>query len=189
MSIATKTGDTGETSLVGGDRVSKGDAREEACGTIDELIAHIGLARARCDHEEAATLAKTIQRDLFSVAEALMTLGEHVKEIDAARIDDITSHVHRIEAQDGILIDWAIAGDDEGAAAFDVARTVCRRSERIVVRLRDGGARVHPSVIVYLNRLADLLWLLGRLIERDRGVDASLRRPEQGGRRWSKAWP
>ena len=71
MSIATHTGDTGDTSLVGGTRVSKGDARVDAYGTIDELIAQIGLARALCDHEEAATLAKTIQRDLFAVAESL----------------------------------------------------------------------------------------------------------------------
>ena len=189
MSIATQTGDTGDTGLVGGTRVSKGDARVEAYGTIDELIAQIGLARALCDHEEAATLAKAIQRDLFAVAEALASDREPLKDVDTARIDDITRHVHRIEAQDGILLDWAIAGDHEGAAAFDVARTVCRRSERIVVRLRDSGARVHPSVIIYLNRLADLLWLIGRLIERDDGVDASLRRPEEGGRRWSKAWP
>jgi len=189
MSIATQTGDTGDTSLVGGTRVSKGDARVDAYGTIDELIAQIGLARALCDHEEAAALARTIQRDLFAVAESLASDREPLKDVDTARIDDITGHVHRIEAQDGILLDWAIAGDHEAAAAFDVARTVCRRSERIVVRLRDRGARVHPSVIVYLNRLADLLWLLGRLIERDGGVDASLRRPEEGGRRWSKAWP
>lgn len=188
MSIATQTGDAGNTSLVGGSRVSKGDVRVEAYGTIDELIAQIGLARALCDHEEAATLAKAIQRDLFAVAEALASDQEPLKEVDTARIDDITGHVHRIEAQDGILLDWAIAGDHEGVAAFDVARTVCRRSERVVVRLRDSGARVHPSVIVYLNRLADLLWLLGRLIERDGGVDGSLRRPEEGGRRWSKAW-
>lgn len=189
MSIATQTGDTGHTSLIGSRRVSKGDARVDAYGTIDELIAQIGLARALCDHEEAAGLAKTIQRDLFTVAEALASDREPLKEIDIARIDDVTGHVHRIEGQEGILLDWAIAGDHEGAAAFDVARTVCRRSERIVVRLRDSGERVHPSVIAYLNRLADLLWLLGRLIERDGGVDASLRRPGAGGTRWSKAWP
>jgi cob(I)alamin adenosyltransferase len=189
MSIATQTGDTGDTSLIGGRRVSKGDARVDAYGTIDELIAQIGLARALCDHEEAATLAKAIQRDLFTVAEALANDREPLKEIDITRIDDLTAHVHRIETQDGILLDWAIAGDHEGAAAFDVARTACRRSERIVVRLRDSGERVHPSVIAYLNRLADLLWLLGRLIERDGGVDASLRRPGAGGTRWSKAWP
>ena len=189
MSIATQTGDSGTTTFIGGRRISKGDARVEAYGTVDELIAQIGLARALAAHGEAATLAQTIQRDLFAVAEALATDQEPPKEIDAARIQDITDHVHRIEQQEGILIDWAVAGGHAGAAAFDVARTVCRRAERIVVRLRDAGEPIHPSVITYLNRLADLLWLLGRLIDRDGGVDSSLRRPEDRGNRWSKAWP
>src|SRR5919106_6745072 len=189
MSIATQTGDTGETSLVGGTRVSKGDARVEAYGTIDELIAQIGLARALSAHAEAASIAKALQRDLFAVAEALASDDDPPKGVDAARVSDITSEVHRIETQDGILIDWAIAGDHAGAAAFDVARTVCRRAERLVVRLRDTGERIHPSVITYLNRLADLLWLLGRLIERDGGIDSSLRRADDAGKRWSKAWP
>ena len=189
MSIATQTGDGGETSLIGGSRVSKGDARVEAYGTIDELIAAIGLARALSGHEEAANLGKAIQRDLFAVAEALASDQEPPKDIDCARVDDITAHVHRIEQQHGILLDWAVAGEHAGAAAFDVARTVCRRAERAVVRLRDAGERIHSSVITYLNRLADLLWLIGRLIERDGGLDASLRRAADGGKRWSKAWP
>ena len=189
MSIATQTGDTGSTSLIGGERVSKGDARVDAYGTVDELIAQIGLARALAGHDEAASIARQVQQDLFGVAEALAGVADPPKVIDAARIGDITSHVHRLEAQDGILIDWAIAGDDAGGAAFEVARTVCRRAERLVVRLADSGERVDPSVVIYLNRLSDLLWLLGRLIERDHGVDAALRRPGSGGRRWSKAWP
>ncbi|MGH9220132.1 MAG: cob(I)yrinic acid a,c-diamide adenosyltransferase [Vicinamibacterales bacterium] len=189
MSIATQTGDTGQTSLIGGRRISKGHARVEAYGTVDELIAQIGLARALSSHQEAAAIAKQLQRDLFAVAEALASDNNPPQRIDAARVNDITSQVHRIEAQNGILIDWAIAGDDPGGAAFEVARTVCRRAERLVVRLADGGERIDPSVIVYLNRLADLLWLLGRLIERDHGVDAVLRRPGDGGPRWSKAWP
>jgi cob(I)alamin adenosyltransferase len=189
MSIATQTGDTGQTSLVGGKRISKGDARVEAYGTVDELIAQIGLARALADHAEAAAIAKELQRDLFAVAEALASDNDPPKAMDAARVGDITRSVHRIEAQDGILIDWAIAGDDAGGAAFEVARTVCRRAERMVVRLADRGERIDPSVIIYLNRLADLLWLLGRLVERDHGVDSALRRPGDEGSRWSKAWP
>jgi cob(I)alamin adenosyltransferase len=189
MSIATQTGDTGTTSLIGGRRISKAEVRVEAYGTVDELIAHIGLARALAAHDEAASLAKHLQRDLFAVAEALASDEDPPKGIEAARVNDITSEVHRIEKQDGILIDWAIAGDHAGAAAFDVARTVCRRAERLIVRLRDSGECIAPSLIVYLNRLADLLWLLGRLIERDRGIDSSLRHPGQGGARWSKAWP
>jgi cob(I)alamin adenosyltransferase len=189
MSIATQTGDTGHTSLVGGRRVSKGDPRVEAFGTVDELIAHIGLARGLAGHVEAGSIAKELQRDLFTMAEALASDSDPPMSMDPRRITDITSQVRRIETQDGILIDWAIAGDDAGAAAFEVARSVCRRAERLVVRLVDSGDRIDSSVIVYLNRLADLLWLLGRLIERDHGVDAALRRPGEAGARWSKAWP
>ena len=189
MSIATQTGDAGETSLVGGRRISKGNLRVEAYGTVDELIAQIGLARALCAHEEAASIAKEVQRDLFAVAEVLASDDDPPRGMDAARVGGLTSHVHRIETQEGMLIDWAIAGGDVGGAAFEVARTVCRRAERLIVRLADGGERIDPSVIVYLNRLSDVLWLIGRLVERDHGVDASLRRPGDGGRRWSKAWP
>jgi cob(I)alamin adenosyltransferase len=189
MTIATQTGDEGMTSLVGGRRISKGDARVEAYGTVDELIAQIGLARALAAHDEAASIAKDLQRDLFAVTEALASDDDPPKTIAAARVSAITSEVHRIEKQDSILIDWAIAGDHAGAAAFDVARTVCRRAERLVVRLRDSGERLDRSLVVYLNRLADLLWLLSRMIERDRGVDSSLRRPGDKGARWSKAWP
>jgi cob(I)alamin adenosyltransferase len=189
MSIATRTGDTGETSLAGGQRTSKGDPRVEAYGTVDELISAIGLARALAGHEEASSIARNVQRDLFAVAEALATGDDRPKQMDATRVNEITNHVHRIEAQDGIVIDWTIAGGHAGAAAFDVARTVCRRAERLVVRLRDDGARVDASIMAYLNRLSDLLWLLGRLIERDRGIDASLRRAGDSGSKWSKAWP
>ena len=188
MSIATTTGDAGTTTLGGGTRVSKSDARVETCGTVDELVAQLGLARALCAHDEAATIAKMVQRNLFAVAETLSS-GEHrPQSMDPARLDEITGHVHRIEQQDGILGDWAIPGDHAGGAAFDVARTVCRRAERLVVRLRDDGEAVDASVIKYLNRLSDLLWLLGRLVERDAGVDARLRGSGDGGSQWSKAW-
>jgi cob(I)alamin adenosyltransferase len=189
MSIATQSGDDGQTGLAGGTRVSKGDPRVDAYGTVDELIALIGLARAMAGHVEAASIARELQRDLFTVAEALASDADPPKVMNPARISDITSQVHRIEVQDGSLIDWAIAGDDVGGAAFDVARTVCRRAERLVVRLIDNGEQIDPSVIVYLNRLSDLLWLLGRLIERDHGVDTALRRPDDAPTRWSKAWP
>lgn len=189
MSIATETGDAGHTCLVGGERISKGHPRVEAYGMIDELIASIGLARALSAHDEAVSIAKIVQRDLFAVAEALASDEDPPKAIDSARVSDLTSHVHRIETQEGILIDWALPGDHTGAAAFDVARTVCRRAERLIVRLRDNGERIEPTITIYLNRLSDLLWLLGRLIERDHGIDAALRRPNAPGSRWSKAWP
>lgn len=188
MSIATKTGDGGTTTLGDGQRVSKGDTRVEAYGTVDELVAQLGLARALCRHDEAAAIAKEVQRDLFAVAEVLSSAETPPRSLEPTRVSEITGHVHRIEQQNGILIDWAIPGDHGGAAAFDVARTVCRRAERLVVRGRDEGVPVDASVISYLNRLSDLLWLLGRLVERDAGVDSRLRDHRDQGTRWSKAW-
>jgi cob(I)alamin adenosyltransferase len=189
-SIATKTGDDGRTSLIGGSRISKAALRVEAYGVVDELVASIGLARGLCAHHvEAVTLAKDIQRELFAVAEALARSDEPPPSIDPALAERLTDHIHRIEQTDGLVSDWSIPGEHAGAAAFDVARTVCRRAERAVVRLQADGDAVHQSVVAYLNRLADLLWLLGRLVEREAGVDSVLRQPDDDQRRWSKAWP
>ncbi|HYE87239.1 MAG TPA: cob(I)yrinic acid a,c-diamide adenosyltransferase [Vicinamibacterales bacterium] len=187
-SIATKTGDRGQTSLIGGARVSKASLRVEAYGAVDEVIAAIGLSRSIAAHQEAGGIAKTIQRELFAVSESLAH-ADGATPLDAALHEGLTAQIHRIETADGIVTDWTIPGDDAGGAAFDVARTTCRRAERAVIRLADSGQHVDPNVIIYLNRLADLLWLLGRLVERDGGVDTRLRQPRTAGPRWSKAWP
>src|SRR5258707_10726459 len=87
-------------------------------------------------------------------------------------VDGLTAHVHRIEAIEGILADWSIPGEHSGSAAYDLTRTVCRRAERGVVRLVEAGEEADAIVVVYLNRLSDLLWLFGRLLELRAGVDA-----------------
>lgn len=189
MSITTKGGDRGETSLPGGARVPKSDARVDAYGTIDELISVMGLGRALCPNAEIRELTKQIQKELFGVGGALAAEpGAEVgvdaggAPLDPALVERLTDHVHRIEALPGLLDDWALPGEDAAAAAYDVARTVCRRAERLAVGLEG----VSPTAVAYLNRLSDLLWLLGRQIEKEAGVDGRLR--ESGGRRWSKAW-
>ena len=88
---------------------------------------------------------------------------------------------------EGILADWSLPGEHTASAAYDIARTVCRRAERLVVHLAE-GEEVAPQVIPYLNRLSDLLWLFSRLIELRAGVDAHLRDAEHRGPRWSRAW-
>jgi cob(I)alamin adenosyltransferase len=191
MSIATKRGDTGQTGLVGGTRVSKADMRVEAYGTIDELGAQMGFARSICEDEEVRNLAKSIQRELFLVSGSVANPRATQKErpdVTAEMVERLTSEVHRIENMDGILSDWSLPGEHTTAAAFDVARTVCRRAERCVVRLAEAGEEVSAETIVYLNRLSDLLWLFGRLLELRAGVDTSLRDQEHGGPRWSRAW-
>ena len=191
MSIATKRGDGGETGLSGGVRVRKDNPRVEAYGTIDELISMLGFARSICNDEDLRAKSKQIQKELFKVGSAMATPPESKKlppEIVDAMVDALTSEVHRIEAMEGVLADWSIPGEDPASAAYDVARTICRRAERHAVSLRAQGIVVQDNVLRYLNRLSDVLWLFGRLIEHQKGLDATLRDPVQGGPRWSRAW-
>jgi cob(I)alamin adenosyltransferase len=191
-SISTMRGDGGETSLAGGVRVSKGSARVETYGTIDELNSALGFARSICDDAEMAALTKTIQQDLFKIGSSLATPAESPKPpvvIDPALVDRLTTEVHRIEAIEGVLADWSIPGEHRGAAAFDVARTICRRAERALVRLLESGAAIQPAILPYVNRLSDLLWLFGRKLEHDAGLHASLRDVTgKAGNRFSRAW-
>lgn len=191
MSIATKRGDAGETSLAGGIRVSKSSLRVETYGTIDELNSAVGFARSICPDEAAQALLREIQRELFLVGSALATPLESPKNqppVTVEMVDRLTAEIHRIEAVEGVLADWSIPGEHPAPAALDVARTVCRRAERCAVRLAESGVAVRPEILAYLNRLSDLLWILGRLIEKQQGLDATLRTSEHGGPRWSRAW-
>jgi cob(I)alamin adenosyltransferase len=191
-SIATTRGDGGQTGLVGGTRVSKSSLRVEAYGTVDELNSALGFARSICEDAELRELTLAIQRELFQVGSALATPPESVKAqvpVTPEMVDRLTIEVHRIEAIEGVLSDWSLPGASTPAAAFDVARTICRRAERGVVRLIETGEQTAPAVLPYLNRLSDLLWLVGRKIERDAGVSGSLRRMTgKDGNRWSRAW-
>ena len=192
MSIATKHGDKGDTGLIGGARVSKADVRVEAYGTVDELGAAMGFARSICEDAEVRELTKSIQRELFTVAGAVASPkgGQEsvTTYVSPEMVEALTAHVTRIEATEGLLSDWSLPGDHAAAAAYDVARTVCRRAERCVVRLVETGAEVNPHVVPYLNRLSDLLWLMGRLLELRAGLDTRLRDGEHEGPRWSRAW-
>ena len=191
MSIATKAGDRGRTGLIGGERVAKSDPRVEAYGTIDELTAALGLARSICADAEVRELTKGIQRELFAVSGAVANPAGVQKEppyVTDEMVAALTAEVNRIEAMEGILADWSLPGEHAAAAAYDVARTVCRRAERAVVRLEETGADIPAQTIAYLNRLSDLLWLFSRLLELRAGVDARLRDDEHEGPRWSRAW-
>jgi cob(I)alamin adenosyltransferase len=192
MSIATKRGDGGQTGLAGGIRVSKSSLRVEANGTVDELNAAMGLARALCQDEDLRTRTAAIQKELFRVGSALATPAESAKgqvPVTPELVDALTEQVHQIESIEGVLSDWSISGEHAAAAAYDVARTVCRRAERNVVRLAESGDAVDPNVLAYLNRLSDLLWLFGRKLEFDAGVSGSLRAANgKAGPRWSRAW-
>ena len=165
MKLYTRTGDTGETSLFDGTRVSKADHRVDAYGEVDELNAWVGLARAaQLDPDLDAALVG-IQRDLFGLGAELADPMEKIaSRVTKASVSD--EHVTRLET----LIDsleselrpltrFILPGGSPAAAALHVARTVCRRAERRMVALRPP---VDPVLIRYVNRLSDLLFALAR---------------------------
>jgi cob(I)alamin adenosyltransferase len=192
MSIATKRGDTGQTGLAGGIRVSKSALRVESYGTIDELNSALGLARAICADEDLKRRTKEIQRDLFRVGSALATPPESRKgqvPITPEMVDALTGQVHELEAIDGLMSDWSLPGETAEGAAYDLARTICRRAERNIVRAIEGGEEIAPAILAYVNRLSDLLWLYARKSELATEAQSSLREMNgKQGPRWSRAW-
>jgi cob(I)alamin adenosyltransferase len=171
-SIATRTGDDGTTSLVFGTRVSKDDIRVECYGTIDELNAVLGVARAHCQFDYIKNLITSLQNETFITGGELATPPEKLdklkRRVDKAMVEELDKHVKVIETQHTFTSDWAMPGDHPSAASLDFARTVCRRAERYVIRLyKVVPESKNPELVRYLNRLSDLLWLMARWQEKD----------------------
>jgi cob(I)alamin adenosyltransferase len=173
MSIATKTGDLGQTGLMYNRRVSKCHPRVEAYGTVDELNCAIGLARAAAQYPFVQEHLLKIQADLVGMMGELATQVEDLPRYAAdghpvvtpqttVKLDDL---VRLIESQKISFKGWATPGRDASSAALDFARTVCRRAERRVCALQEDSQLQNLEVIVYLNRLSDALWLLARWVE------------------------
>ena len=191
MSIATKRGDGGETGLAGGIRVSKSSLRVETYGTVDELNSALGLARSTCGDADLRERTKRIQRELFRVGSALATPPQSSKPqvpVLSESVEELTGQVHELEATEGLLSDWSLPGETVAGAAYDLARTVCRRAERCVVRLIESGEVVEPNILAYLNRLSDLLWLFARKVELGAGGSSLREINGRSGPRWSRAW-
>jgi cob(I)alamin adenosyltransferase len=171
MSIVTKTGDQGETSLMYGRRVTKNDPRVEAYASVDELTAALGLARAICDDKLVAEQIFAAQKELINVMGELATLPEdrqrYVKDgfkvTDATMVDRVTAVIVDLEKDKSLYPkDWVIPGATAASAALDFARVTCRRAERHVATLKDPN----PEILRYLNRLSDWCWLLARYTEK-----------------------
>jgi cob(I)alamin adenosyltransferase len=176
MKIYTKTGDRGETALFGGGRVSKHDVRVAAYGDVDELNSVIGAAMAVAPVATEHELLEQIQRDLFAIGGQLATREPEKVEralakadIDERRIAQMEEIMDRAETALPPLAAFILPGGSLKAAAFHVARTVCRRAERSVVALH-AQEPVAPVILVYLNRLSDLLFVLARLANQQAAV-------------------
>jgi cob(I)alamin adenosyltransferase len=176
MSIVTKTGDKGKTSLMYGHRVSKGDARVDAYGCIDELTAALGLARSVSTDKFISDEILAVQKDLIVLMGELATAQNdrerYVKEgfqlTTAAMVDRVTAVIVDLEKDESLYPkDWVIPGATSVSAALDFARVTCRRAERHIAGLSASDAEFNIEILRYLNRLSDLLWILARYVEKD----------------------
>lgn len=172
--IYTKTGDEGQTGLVGGARVSKADPRVEAYGAVDELSSAIGLARSLLEDPEVDEALAHVQRDLGHVGAELATPeGARVPaaHLKAAAVERLERTIDRWEAELPALVKFILPAGARGAAALHVARATCRRAERRAVALPGGAS---ATLLAYLNRLSDLLFVAARVANRRAG------KPEEG---------
>jgi cob(I)alamin adenosyltransferase len=196
--VATRRGDDGTTGLLfGGERISKDDLRTEAYGTIDEAVAALGLARAQLGvKRRVGTLAAgfgdlpalllRLQRELFVAAAELATRPDAwdrqvdgVSRVSAEMVDGLESMLREAEAHIVMPTEFVVPGETVTSAAIELARTIVRRAERRAVTLGTEGLIPGPFLLPYLNRLADLLWVLARAAEQAESRSAPPSRPDR----------
>jgi cob(I)alamin adenosyltransferase len=168
MSVYTRTGDEGETDLLGDGRVPKDAARLEVCGPLDELGCWLGLARCEPLPGEVASLLEQIQRRLFDVCTELVTVGANPVRTAAVGSSDVQSIEQAIDCYEAKLVSldtFILPGGSRAAAVLHLARAVCRRAERRLVSLAHGKPEaVSANLLAYVNRLSDLLFVLARTV-------------------------
>lgn len=167
MKIYTKFGDSGETALYGGTRIPKDALQIEAIGTIDELNAYIGYAQTLIDDSDLCELMERIQNHLFSIGADLATPATHTKSTELQISEDFTLEMEKaidtLSDELPPLTNFILPGGCKAGAVLHVARAVCRRSERCIVRLTR-KVDVNPEILRSLNRLSDLLFVLARVV-------------------------
>ncbi len=174
MKIYTRTGDSGDTGLFGGGRVRKSSARVTAYGEVDELNAALGWALTQASDAELRSRLTTVQADLFAIGASLATppgakAAAHVPPLPDGRPAEFERWMDEAEEELAPLRSFILPGGAAAGAALHVARTVCRRAERAIVRLAE-KEEVAPELLVYLNRLSDLLFEFARVANHRAGA-------------------
>ena len=174
MKVYTRTGDDGTTALLHGGRVDKDDLRTEAYGTTDEAVSTLGLARAALGDRPEAEAVLAVQRELFVVGAQLATqadrwprLTEEVSRTTPGMVERLERAIDQLTARHPLPQEFVVPGGTPAGAALDLARTIVRRAERHVVRLRRAGQLPDDAPLRYLNRLSDYLYVLARVIDGD----------------------
>jgi len=165
VKIYTKGGDSGDTSLFGGDRVRKSSYRIEAYGTVDELNSAIGLALTVCQHQDLTGILEDTQHDLFVLGSDLATplakKNAAITRISEQEAQKLESVIDEIELKLPPLTSFILPGGSELAARLHMCRTICRRAERAIVELSDNET-LNAASVLYINRLSDFLFVLAR---------------------------
>ncbi|MFD1144155.1 cob(I)yrinic acid a,c-diamide adenosyltransferase [Larkinella insperata] len=181
MKIYTRTGDTGQTSLIGGRRVSKAHHRIDAYGTVDELSSWVGLVRDQPVNESRKELLKEIQDRLFTIGSELATDPEKTvkRPLPAILETDVVLLEKTMDEMDAELPElraFVLPGGHQAVSFCHLARTVCRRAERLTIALNEEET-VDPLVIQYLNRLSDYFFVLGRKMAQELGAEETIWKP------------
>lgn len=180
MKVYTKTGDKGLTSLVGGQRVKKCCDRLEAYGTVDELNSHIGVLITYCTDDRDKAFLTIVQNRLFVVGGYLATDNSETDDkrcvksslaVTPDMVEDIEHEIDRLDTIVQPLRSFILPGGSRGAAYAHVCRTVCRRTERCILRLAESEIYVDSQVVAYVNRLSDYLFVLARKLNVDACVE------------------
>jgi len=169
LKIYTKTGDEGNTSLIGGTKVSKSDIRIDSYGTIDELNSFIGMVADQLQDEEIRKMLKEVQDRLFTIGSSLACDPDKepkmkIPDLKAGDVDLLEKEIDRMQLILPVMKSFILPGGHLAVSTTHVARCVCRRAERLCVHLKDQQEFIEPLVIIYLNRLSDYLFVLARYI-------------------------
>jgi cob(I)alamin adenosyltransferase len=174
VKIYTKTGDSGDTGLFDGTRVPKSDPRVAAYGDVDELNAWLGLVRVDLSDDQLSGMLEAIQRDLFAIGARLADPAKRIAQrvtkaaVTSEDISRLEAWIDRFETELPPLRRFILAGGSRAGATLHVARTICRRAERAMVSL--GRDAFEPELLVYVNRLSDLLFVMARSVNHRSGV-------------------
>lgn len=174
VKIYTRTGDAGETGLFDGTRVLKSHGRVAAYGDVDELAAWLGLVRASGVEDGVGAMLERIQRDLFAIGAGLADPTHRIAErvtkaaVSGEDVTRIEGWIDTLESELPPLRRFILAGGSAAGAALHVARTICRRAERAIVAL--GRDAFEPELLIYVNRLSDLLFVMARAVNHRAGA-------------------
>ena len=168
MPIYTRFGDNGKTSLFGGDVVEKSSLRVCAYGEIDELNASIGIISSEIQNKEIEEKLEKIQNDLFTIGSELASRKETTTKINPKRTKEMEEEIDKMDKELEPLKNFILTGGNKVAALIHLSRTICRRAERSVVRLSN-EEQIDSTIIIYLNRLSDLLCTMARYVNFKKG--------------------